>query len=297
MLVLTLRTLASEGAEWDIVATDHFRVYHVDDAATALRVARVSEETLGQVAHRLRLEVAAPIQVWIAESPEDLRSLTKAPIRDWAQGYAFPRDGEIVLLRPTGSGRWDELDRIARHEVAHICLGLVVGDSTEELPLWFHEGFAMYASEQWTLRDQWTLLSASIFRQLVPLSDLDRRFPDEGGEARIAYAQSFSAVRSLATDYSFTQLRTLVERLGAGEAFESAFRGTFGISVVMFDAEWRARSSSGVEWAALFGGVLAVGAFFAPFLVLGYWRRTRIRRRRLEVWEREESKPDRFFQQ
>jgi hypothetical protein len=50
-----------------------------------------------------------------------------------------------------------------------------------------------------------------------------------------------------------------------------------------------------MEWLALIGGVLALGSFFTPFLVLGYWRRRRARRARMDEWAAEEAKPDAFF--
>jgi hypothetical protein len=273
----------------------HFRVFFDGDPTPARRVLEVSEELYASIARSYPLEVSEPIRTWLVASTEEAEALMDAPIRDWARGYAFPLERRIVIVNPTGVGRMEELDRITRHEVAHICLGVLIGDHVTDIPLWFHEGFAMYVSEPWTMRHRWTVLGNAIFRATIPLDAMTEGFPAEQDRAQLAYAESFSAVRLLVNGYSFSQLKTLLERLRRGEEFEQAFTTTFGVTTAMYAIDWHETATDGMEWLALIGGVLALGSFFTPFLVLGYWRRRRARRARMDEWAAEEAKPDAFF--
>ncbi len=280
-------------------ASEHFRVYFdgrdPGADAHAARVLEASEDLYASIARQYPLELTEPIRTWIVASQEDAEALMDAPIRDWASGYAFPLEKRIVIVKPTGVGRLDELERITRHEVAHVCLGVLIGKRAMEIPLWFHEGFAMHVSEPWTMRHRWTILGNAVFRASIPLDDLTERFPGDQDRAQLAYAESFSAVRHLVHGYSFSQLKTLLERLRRGEEFEAAFTTVFGVTTAMYALDWHETATDGMEWLALLGGVLALGSFFTPFLVLGYWRRRRARRATLDEWAVEEAKPDAFF--
>ncbi len=280
-------------------SSEHFRVYFDgDDPGATAHVARVldvSEALYASIARQYPLELTDPIRTWIVASQADAEALMDAPIRDWASGYAFPLEKRIVIVKPTGPGRLDELDRITRHEVAHVCLGVLIGKRAMDVPLWFHEGFAMHVSEPWTMRHRWTILGNAVFRASIPLEALTTGFPGDQDRAQLAYAESFSAVRNLVHGYSFSQLKTLLERLRRGEDFEAAFTTVFGVTTTMYALDWHETATDGMEWLALLGGALALGSFFTPFLVLGYWRRRRARRARLDEWAVEEAKPDAFF--
>ena len=292
--LLTAFPLLAQDA-WKTLESEHFLLRYETDDEAARRALKASQELFDEIAQHYGLQPAKPFRIWIAQSPDRFKSLARAPIRDWAQGFAFPLEGEMVILQPKGQGRYDELERVARHETAHLALGALIGDKAMEAPLWFHEGFAMYVSEPWTLMHRWTLLSNALFRSMIPLTSLDEAFPKEAGRAHLAYVESFSAVRGLVFDHSMTQLKTLLARLQRGEPFEQAFKTTFGISVELYALEWRDSASSGYHWLPVIGGALAVGSFFTPIFLLAHWRRRRANKARLDAWQEEESKPDPFF--
>lgn len=281
--------------EWKTLESADFRLNYETDEMAAQRALKVSQELFDEIAAHYDIELKRPFRAWIAQSPDRFQSLAQAPIRDWAQGFAFPLKGEMAILLPKGQGRYEELERIARHETAHLALGALIGEKAMEAPLWFHEGFAMYVSEPWTLMHRWTLLSNALFRSMIPLTSLNEAFPKEAGRAHLAYVESFSAVRGLVLDHSFTQLKTLLARLQRGEPFEDAFKTVFGMSVEVYADEWKESASSGYHWLPVIGGALAVGSFFTPIFLIAHWRRRRVKKARLDAWLEEESKPDPFF--
>ena len=281
--------------EWQTLESGQFVLYYEEDIRAARRVLEVSQQLFDQIAQQYDLRPSKRFRVWIAHSPDRFQSLADAPIRDWAQGYAFPLEGEMAILAPTGEGRFERLEQVARHEAAHLILGALIGESAMEAPLWFHEGFAMYVSESWTVSRQWTILSNALFRSMIPLTQLEKRFPSGAGRAHLAYTVSFSAVRGLVIDHSFTQLKTLLARLQRGEPFEEAFQTAFGLSVEQYAAEWEESASAGYQWLPVIGGALAVGSFFTPIFLAARWRRRRQTKERMDRLLEEESKPDAFF--
>jgi hypothetical protein len=282
---------------WRQVDGTRLRVYYTDDVVAAERVARVGDALYDDIASRFELPSRRLVEVWLTSSPDQFEDIVHAPIQDWAMGYAFPLEGRIVLRNPSGSGRFEELDRLTRHEVAHIALGLLVGDAVMTVPVWFHEGFAMYVSEPWTWQHQTGLLGSALFRKLQPLDAYAKGFPKDADDARVAYLQSFSAVRVLVATYSFTRFQTFLYRLNAGEPFGQAFQATYGLSLLMYGAEWVEIATRGSEWVALLAGSLAMALLFAPFVVIGYVRFRKARAARLRSWQEQEEQPDAFFRE
>lgn len=294
-LALLARPAALDEPVWHTYQGSTLRVRYAKDRPTAVRVAAIGDALFADVAARFPLPRGTVVDVWLTDSSDEFADIVHAPIRDWAMGYAFPEEGRIVLRLPSGPGRLESLDQLTRHEVAHICLGALVGGRASEAPIWFHEGFAMYVSEHWDWRHQWTLLISHLFRQLPTLDALSHAFPADADDARIAYTQSFSAVRLLILERSMTRFHVLLSRLAEGDAFESAFEATYGLSTMMYDVEWRESATDGAQWLLLLGGSMTLVALVTPFVVVGYVRFRRERNARLEEWARKEAEPDSFF--
>ena len=282
---------------WRQVDGTRLRVYYTDDVVAAERVARVGDALYDDIASRFDIRSTRRVEVWLTSSPDQFEGTVHAPIQDWAMGYAFPLEGRIVLRNPSGSGRFEELDRLTRHEVAHIALGVLVGDAVTTVPVWFHEGFAMYVSETWTWQHQAGLLGSALFRKLQPLDAYAKGFPKDADDARVAYLQSFSAVRVLVATYSFTRFQTFLHRLNTREPFGQAFHATYNLSLLMYGADWIEIATRGSEWVALLAGSLALAALFAPFVAIGYVRFRKARAARLRAWQEQEEQPDAFFRE
>lgn len=296
-LFLFVSNVFGGGDLWHQVEGRWLRVYYTEDRVAAERVARVGDALYDDIAERFELFTARRIEVWLTASPEQMEEVARAPIRDWAAGYAFPLEARIVLRNPSGPGRLEELDRLTRHEVAHVMVGFLVGEAVTKVPVWFHEGFAMYVSESWTWNHQLGLLGSVLLRKLRPLDAYADRFPSDAEGVRVAYLQAFSAVRTLISVYSFTRFQTFLERLNGGESFERAFEGTYGLSLLMYSVEWMELATRGDEWLVLLGGSLVVGVGLSPFVGVAYFRFRKARAARLRALQELEEQPDPFFQE
>ena len=147
--------------------------------------------------------------------------------------------------------------------------------SRSRLPLWFDEGYAVYATGALDALDQLTLNYAVVRGTTPSLDSLTEALRGHPAGIGTAYALSATAVLELARRNPTGTLQPLMERLEAGVPFPDAVLATTGLTLDRFDEEWvrtiRQRYSL-FTWL-IAGGVWAV-------VGLGVIVGTHLRRRR-----------------
>jgi hypothetical protein len=233
------------------------------------------------------------VEVRVARSPSEMSALAPegAPYPKYASGVAYP-DLDLILLTLSPVNPNDRLDLVEtfRHELSHIALHDAV--KGRPVPRWLNEGLAVFSSGETSMTRLQTLWTATLAGNLIPLSQLERRFPDSAVDASIAYAEAADVVRYLVRTQDRYRFDALIERMSEGQTFEKALELSYGTTQSELESEWRqdvARrytfwpvlTSSGLLWGVM------VGVFF-----LGYRRRKKRARAVLERWRREEELED-----
>lgn len=197
--------------------------------------------------------VPGPMQLVVVPDARRLDSLTRGRAPSWGAGVALPATRTIVIRADGG-----DLSRTLRHELAHLALHQRV---PVRVPLWFDEGYAGWAAGEWE-RLSVLELNLAVARGALPgFRALDGALRASGTSADAAYALSYSAVSELARRNPSGSLTPLVERLAAGEDFESAVLATTGLTVDRFEEAWQRsiRHRYGlVTWLLAGGGWLLV---------------------------------------
>jgi hypothetical protein len=184
----------------------------------------------------------------------------------WVAGTADPSAARIALRTGPGLNGPRGLKSVLRHEIAHIGLGAATAGN---YPRWLTEGYAQYASGEWSWEDAWHLQSAFLRRGATTLEEIDLRFRRHSTEARMGYLLSYTAVQQLAVLGGEAGLAAVFRRLSEGATFEEALRRTYGISAEDFEVRWKRSlvdrygwlyliSRAGVFWLAVTGLVLFV---------------------------------------
>jgi hypothetical protein len=257
----------------------HERVAPLVAAADDIK-AQLADE-LGQAV------LAKPIEVRIARSPEDMASLAPPDVPTYAAAVAFPGLRLIILsMRAPFTNEGTDLEHELRHELAHIALEDAVAG--QHVPAWFNEGFAMHASGE-TFERISTLTQATLWKTLIPLSDLDRSMPADASEASVAYAESADFLRFLLRQSDRQRFAAMIDRTRKGEAFDRALADAYGADERKLEFEWREDLAKKYTfWPVLLGGssmwVLVVGA-----LAVGLVRKRRRAKAIYERWEREDA--------
>jgi hypothetical protein len=229
---------------------------------------------------------ARPIRIILAPSRAKYDSLTRGRLPLWSEGAAFPDAGTIVLLADRPTGRPAAL----RHELAHLALRWHV---RRHVPLWFEEGYAAVAAQEWdrldALRLNWQLARGVHMN----LDDVDRALRGAPGDAETGYALATTAVLLLQRWGGDRGLEPLMANLPTAESFDAALRATYHLTEGDFELRWQKDVGSHygwISWLAAMGFFwLAIGALLVALVVL---RRKRDRRKRAALEEETAGSPD-----
>lgn len=227
--------------------------------------------------------------VMIAPTEASFREMTGGRAPDWGLAVAFPSLRRIVMRSPRITGRVDvDPGVVLRHELAHLYLGAALEDGGERLPRWFNEGFAALYADEWRWVDPYRLAWARITGTLSPLSELDRRFP-ESPDPSVAYTQSMAAVRGLERRGGDPGLGQLLSRMRDGATFDAAIRGTYGLTLDEFYAEWDSELGRQYGWTVALTGQQGLWIVLAIVVLALYGLRRRAVKREIDKRIRKED--------
>lgn len=246
-----------------------------------------------ELADKLGQPVLERVEIRVVSTAEEMASLAPigAPPPEYASGVAYAAARLVILsLMPPRGAEAVDLDEVFRHELAHVALA----DAVEHVhvPRWFNEGFAVVASGESAGQRLRTLWDATLSGTLLPLSELDRSFPQRDYQVSIAYAESADFVRYLLRDSDRARFASLIARVRAGHAFERALTDAYGADVRKLEFQWHADLDKrfSVIPALTGGSLLWVVAGVAMGWV--YVKKRRRAKRILDRWASEEAAED-----
>ncbi|HVZ35392.1 MAG TPA: hypothetical protein VG963_23355 [Polyangiaceae bacterium] len=235
------------------------------------------------------------VTVRVARTPGEMATLAppNSPFPKYAEGVAYPRIGLVLLtIEPLHPNSVHDLGEVFRHELVHLALDEALDG--HHVPLWLNEGIAIHLSGESMLARMQTLWTATLAETLLPLAQLDQRFPDDWVQTPIAYAESADVVRHLLRTRYNQRFMAMLRRVRGGEAFDSAMNDAYGvqpygIGQTSLEDEWRREVAKRYSfWPVLFSGSMVwigtLGLFF-----VGYARRRKQQRLTLERWAVEEA--------
>lgn len=264
--------------------------------AAAERVQSLERDAEGiksSLADVLGQRVLEHVEVRVVPTVGDMERLAPvgAPPPAYASGVAYPRLHLVLLsmLAPRG-GEAVDLDEVFRHELAHVALEDAVGG--QHVPVWFNEGIAIYTSDELAAARLQVLWSSTLSGTLLPLADLDRRFPSDHFEVNIAYAESASFTRFLMRKTDRVRFASMIERVREGQSFDRALADAYGSDLRKLEFQWRSDIEKRYSVVPILaGGGLVWGVVIAA-LVAAYVRKRRRAKAILARWEREEALED-----
>lgn len=223
------------------------------------------------------------IEVVIATTEAEFAEMTGGRAPDWGLAVAFPQLRLVVMRSPRITGDVDVDPAIVlRHELGHVYLGVALGQGEDEVPRWFHEGFAALYADEWRWVDPYRLAWARITGTLVPLADLGRSFPVTG-DPSVAYVQAMAAVRGLERRGGAAGLGQLISRMREGATFDQALRGTYGLTLDQYYEEWESELGRQYGWAVALTGQEGLWVVLAVVVLGLYWLRRRGIRREIDA--------------
>jgi len=287
LLIVCAASASAEEERWESLQAGGTTVlFSVIDDRSAARVGEIIEAREHEVLDEMQLEELGPLRVLIAQSDRAFAELTQGGVPDWGVGCAIASQNLIVLKSPRIVVYPLQMEKVVVHELAHIATARALGPV--RVPRWFDEGVAMTVAGQWRLTQSRAMASAVLFNGLIPLGDLEGRFPEGAQEARLAYAESFRAVELLRRTTEHERVGGLVNAVRASGGFDAALLEQTGMTRAAFyvAAEAFFRERFGVGLLLTGWNPLLLAA--AVLVVLAVVIRVRARRRKLKEWEKEE---------
>jgi len=167
-----------------------------------------------------------PVNV-ILYTRKQFNELTEAPA--WSGGIF---DGNIRIPVGGGNINKDILKAVLYHEYTHSVVHRIVGG---QVPTWLDEGIAQY-EERWVHpRDTVPGNTGLMALETLEGSFMEMRDP---ARAKLAYAESLSAVEFFVDRFGKYNLSKLVRLLGEGRGLAGAMRDTTGLSLKDFEDLW-----------------------------------------------------------
>jgi len=222
----------------------------------------------------------------IAADQEEYKSFLQSSggIQEFSQANYQRSTNTIYIRNPRDNLRYQELNKILLHEYIHS----YVFHYFSYAPLWFHEGMAVYFSNDFSHNRELGLARDYLFGNTEPLSQMRTHYPANRIEWEAFYAKSALAVRYLYMNKRGQFYRLWNTAEGSGK-FNSSFLRSFRYTALDFSiffeeyCETHFRSEiilalSGMIWLVF------------PFLfIIGYLRRRKKMRKRLVEMEAEEQ--------
>ena len=175
------------------------------------------------------------IEIYIYASQEDLLSALVFP-QEWTGGVSFSEYGILAI------GLTQDIDWVKgtiAHELAHLVTYQMTYNPYSDIPTWLNEGLSMYAEGDLDSNFQYLLDRAISKDQLISVQTLSSNFPTDLGETRLSYAESYSLVKFLITNYGHEKILSLLGIFKQGSTYDGALEGVYGFDTSSLDNLWR----------------------------------------------------------
>jgi hypothetical protein len=265
--------------------------YHPSSSSLVRQLKAELPRARRSIGRELGGTVSDDLVIRIARSPAEMVRLapSRAPPPRYAVGVAYPALG-LIILSVVSPDSWlpPDMPRVLTHELSHVALHRAVHG--QRLPVWFVEGLAIHQAGEQNLARVRTLWEAAVVGEVLPLSELSRRFPSRPHEVNRAYAQSADLVEHLLhTAGERAALPGLLDRVARGQTFEDAVLASYRVELATLDREWRHALSERFRVLPLVLTGTALWGGIALLAIVAFIRRRRQHHEKLRRWGDEEA--------
>ncbi|MCF7911152.1 MAG: hypothetical protein K9M99_01385 [Candidatus Cloacimonetes bacterium] len=216
-------------------------------------------------------------------------------IQEFSQAIYRHSTNTIYIRSPRDNLRYQELNKILLHEYIHS----YVFHYFSNAPLWFHEGMAVYFSNDFSHNRELGLARDYLFGNTMPLSEMRQNYPVNRIEWESFYAKSALAVRYLSINKSgqFYRLWDFAEDSGQ---FNASFLRSFKYTALDFSLFFEEYCKTHFRSEIILALSGMIWLLFPLLFIIGYIRRSRKMRQKLaemEAGERiEDAEPEFDFE-
>ena len=269
--------------------TPYFNIlYHQDHRSQASTASKVASASYDQIIQSVGGQAKQEIEIVVCSTDEEFNQWTGGALPDWGIGCALLGQSRIVLRSfRRGNGRWRE---VIVHELAHLVLHQAI--QGQQVPRWFHEGVAMWQSQEWSIGRSLSMGVTLFAHGLIPLEEIDHVFSYTSAKANQAYTESFLAITYLHQRAGPDAVRRLVREMRNGRDFQSALEHVCGCSFSAFREGWNTYMHKKYGVLSLVSSLFSTTYFWigcAGLFLIAYLVKRYRSKKTIERWEREEQ--------
>ena len=231
---------------WRSLAEGGMTIYwYKGDESFAQEIMATAQQALARLANDTGAYLERPIRIYLYANARDLQGAMIYP-QEWTGGAAFTRYDTITIGIAPSNLQWGK--RAIAHELTHLVIHQITLNPYGGLPTWLDEGLAMYT--EGVLSSQFTTqLNRAIAEDgLISVRSLSSPFSAYADEAVLAYAQSYSVVEFLISNYGQDKMLELLDTFREGSGYDAALEKVYGFNMDGLDALWRDYIAEQYSW-------------------------------------------------
>ena len=210
--------------------------WYKGDQSFAQELMDAAKEALDKLAQDTGADLEQSVRIYVYASKEDMLGALAYP-QQWTGGLTFPEYGIIVIGIATKELTWGR--RAVAHEMAHLVTYQMTFNPYSDIPTWLSEGLSMYAEGDLEPTFGYLLDNAISEDKLISVQTLSSNFPTNVEETRLSYAESYSLVKFLITNYGREKILSLLGIFKQGSTYDSALEGVYGFDTSVLNNLWR----------------------------------------------------------
>ena len=210
--------------------------WYEGDEFFARELMSVAQQVLVRLAEDTGAVLEQPVNIYIYASAQDLLGAMIFP-QEWTGGVAYTRFSTIAIGISPDSLDWGR--RAMTHELTHLVIHQMVFNPYNDLPTWLDEGIAMYAEGALEPVLVALLDKAAAEDSLISVRSLSSPFSAYAEKSVLAYAQSYSLVEFLITNYGQSKMLELLSTFRQGSGYDEALQKVYGFDMDGLDSLWR----------------------------------------------------------
>lgn len=228
-----------------------------------------------------------PLYIKILPTKAEYRNLTggKGKIVENSQAFYSPYD-KVIYVRSPDQLTLENYDAVLMHEYVHWFLD----ETLENVPLWFHEGMAMYYSGQFGFQSYYNFTRYRFLGIKLSLNDMARQYPADRSYWEMFYLTSSFAIDNLNSKHNpewqdfwnrvgFVYNRS-VNRITERSDFIHVFNASFKMSLYAYSKQFD-KTLGRYSWQFPLVGINAFIFSLLPFVLMIAWFKSRRRMRRM----------------
>ena len=223
---------------WKSLIQDKVTIYwYQGDQTFGQAIMQATQDALTRLAASTGATIKDPIRLYIYANSTDLQGSMIFP-QDWTGGVAFTSYGCIAIGISTSNLDWGK-GAIA-HELTHLITAQMTLNPYNDIPTWLDEGLAMYNQGPLDILFVNNLDMAIQEKRLVSVRSLASPFSSYSQISYVDYAESYSIVDYLISNYGKDKMFALLDTFRQGSTYDGALQKVYGFNMDGLNTAWQA---------------------------------------------------------